>query len=220
VLSYTGGRALEGLKARLGARLVVPLYGSVDPDVHHAVDPVDSFLADLSYLGTYAEDRQAALDELFLQPARSRPDLRFLIGGAQYPASFSWTPNLYFVRHLPPPNHAAFYSSSRFTLNVTRRAMADMGWCPSGRLFEAASCGAPVISDSWEGLDAFFVPGREILVARTRDDILAALSLDDDDRRRIAVAARDRALAYHTADQRARDLEAAVALAASGPAAS
>jgi spore maturation protein CgeB len=220
VLSYTGGRALDALKARLGARLVVPLYGSVDPDVHHVVDPVDAFRADLSYLGTYAEDRQAALDELFLEPARLRPDLRFLIGGAQYPESFSWTPNLYFVRHLPPPHHAAFYSSSRFTLNVTRRAMADMGWCPSGRLFEAASCGAPVISDSWEGLDAFFVPGREILVARTRDDVLAALSLDDAERRRIAVAARDRALTDHTADQRARDLEAAVALAASAPAAS
>jgi len=220
VLSYTGGRALDQLKARLGARLVVPLYGSVDPDVHHAVEPVDAFRADLSYLGTYAEDRQAALDELFLQPARSRPDLKFLIGGAQYPSSFAWTPNLFFVRHLPPPDHAAFYSSSRFTLNVTRQAMADLGWCPSGRLFEAASCGAPVISDSWEGLDAFFVPGREILVARTRDDVLAALTLDEAERLRIANDARDRALADHTAVQRVRDLEAAVALAASTPAAS
>ncbi len=215
MLSYTGGPALDELARRLGARLVLPLYGSVDPEVHHAVSPVGAFRADLSYLGTYAEDRQAALDEFLLQPARGRPDLRFLIGGAQYPASFGWTPNLYFVHHVAPPDHAAFYSSSRFTLNVTRRAMADMGWCPSGRLFEAAACGVPVISDAWAGLDSFFTPGREILVAGTRDDVLAALALDEGERRRVGTAARERALSDHSADRRARELEAAVARASS-----
>ena len=127
VLSYTGGRALEALRDELGARNVVPLYGSVDPEVHKPVPAMEDFRADLSYLGTYAEDRQQALERLFIEPARRLPQLRFLIGGAQYPQDFPWTPNIHFVWHIPPPMHPAFYCSSRMTLNVTRGAMAEMG---------------------------------------------------------------------------------------------
>ena len=115
--------------------------------IHRPAEPVPEFAADLSYLGTYAADRQQTLDRLFIQSARIAANRRFLIGGAQYPSDFPWTSNIYFVRHLPPAMHPAFYSSSRMTLNVTRRAMADMGYCPSGRLFEAAACGAPLLSD-------------------------------------------------------------------------
>jgi spore maturation protein CgeB len=213
VLSYTGGAALAALRDRLGGRFVLPLYGSVDPDIHQPADPRPAFVSDLSYLGTYAADRQAMLTELLLEPARLRPQQRFLIGGSLYPASFSWTPNLFYMEHVAPSDHPAFYSSSRFTLNVTRAAMAAMGWCPSGRLFEAAACGVPIVSDSWTGLEAFFEPGREILVARNRYDVIDALGLDADYRARMARAAQDRALSAHTAMHRARDLEAAVARA-------
>jgi spore maturation protein CgeB len=211
VLSYTGGPSLDELRVLLGARRVHTLYGHVDPAVHHRVPPRDNYVCSLSYLGTYAADRQAALEELFIVPARRLPRHDFVIGGAQYPAAFPWTPNIRFVRHMPPPEHPAFFSSSRFTLNVTRRAMAENGWCPSGRLFEAAACGTPVITDAWPGLEEFFVPGRELIVARTTEDTVAALELDDAQVARIAAAARERVLADHTSDRRAEQLEALLA---------
>jgi spore maturation protein CgeB len=207
VLSYTGGAALDVLRADLGARIVAPLYGHVDPEVHRPVPVLDHYRSDLSYLGTYAADRQAALEALFVAPARRWPEQRFLIGGAQYPQDFPWSENIYFVRHLPPSEHPAFFSSSRLTLNVTRQAMAEMGWCPSGRLFEASACGTPILSDGWDGLEAFFEPGREILVARTTDDAVAALDLSDAELQRIATASRERTLAEHTSARRAEQLE-------------
>ena len=210
VLSYTGGQALAELRDRLGARRVVPLYGSVDPDVHRPAVPAAQYRALLSWLGTYAEDRQAALDALFLEPARRLPGERFVIAGAQYPAGFPWSPNIFFVRHLPPAEHPAFYAASRLTLNVTRGAMARMGWCPSGRLFEAAACGTPVLSDSWDGLEDFFAPGEEILVAGDSEAALAALAMPEVALRAIAGRARERALAQHSAARRARELIAAL----------
>ena len=203
VLSYTGGTALTELKQRLGARRVAPLYGSVDPAIHFPVAPADHYRADLSYLGTYADDRQEALVRLFVEPARRLPGRRFLIGGAQYPAGFPWSDNIYFVRHLPPSEHPAFYCSSRVTLNVTRLPMAEMGYCPSGRLFEAAACAAPVLTDSWDGLSEFFEPGTDILVASSGEDVIGALELPDRDLAHLGKAARDRVLAEHTADRRA-----------------
>jgi spore maturation protein CgeB len=198
------------LRGRLGARRVAPLYGHVDPQVHRPAPPAPHYAADLSYLGTYAEDRQQALVDLLVEPARRLAHRRFLIGGAQYPADFPWAGNIFFVRHLPPAEHPAFFASSRLTLNITRRAMADMGWCPSGRLFEAAACGTPVLSDWWPGLDDFFVPGREILVARNTADAVAALECSDAERAAVAEAARERTLAEHTADRRALELETAL----------
>jgi spore maturation protein CgeB len=208
VLSYTGGVALEELKHRLNAREVASLYGSVDPEVHRPMPPQEQYRADLSYLGTYAADRQEALCELFVEPARRLIQQRFVIGGAQYPDDFPWSENIYFVRHLPPGEHPAFFCSARLTLNVTRKAMAEMGYCPSGRLFEAAACGVPILSDWWEGLDEFFEPDKEILIARTADDAIAALNLPASRLQRIAAAARERTLRDHTADRRARELVA------------
>jgi spore maturation protein CgeB len=207
VLSYTGGRALAELQTRLGARRVVPLYGSVDPDVYRRTEGASHYRADLSYMGTYAADRQHLLEQLLVEPARQLPDRRFLIGGAQYPTAFPWASNIFFVRHLPPGEHPAFYSSSRLTLNVTRAAMARMGHCPSGRLFEAAACGAPILSDAWEGLEAFFRPGLEILVAQDTDGAIGALETSDAELARIAAQARERTLEEHTADRRAAELE-------------
>lgn len=210
VLSYTGGRALEELQARLGARRVAPMYGSVDPHMHRPVPAEPRFAADLSYLGTYAADRQAMLETLFIEPARRRPEQRFLIGGAQYPGEFPWSPNVFFVQHLEPAQHPAFYSSSRLTLNVTRRAMKAMGYCPSGRLFEAAACGAPLLTDAWEGLERFFTPGSEILIARTSEDVVDALQLSDAELREISRQARDRVLQEHTSARRVAELESAL----------
>ncbi len=207
VLSYTGGGALEALRTQLGARQVVPIYGSVDPALHCPVQAQRQTL--LSYLGTYAADRQAALEALFVEPARRRPADKFVIGGAQYPAAFPWTDNIWFVRHLPPSEHPAFYCSSRITLNVTRAAMAQMGYCPSGRLFEAAACGTPILSDDWDGLAQFFTPGEEILVAADTQGAMAALDLPDATLAAIARRARERTLAEHTAQKRAREMVAA-----------
>jgi spore maturation protein CgeB len=213
VFSYTGGRALDLLRSRLGARRVVPLYGSVDPLVHRPVLPETRFAADLSYLGTYAADRQATLETLFIEPARRLPDQRFLIGGAQYPQEFPWAANIYFVQHLEPAQHPAFFSSSRLTLNVTRRAMKAMGYCPSGRLFEAAACGTPIISDAWIGLEQFFAPDTEILIANTSEDVAQALQLSDGALKRMARQARERALNEHTALHRVFELEFALEVA-------
>jgi len=205
VLSYTGGAALMALQDELGARRVVPLFGSVDPDVHHPAPARKEY--DLSYLGTYALDRQSVLDELFIDVARRLPEQRFIIGGSKYPIDFPWQPNIWYVQHVPPSTHAAFYCSSALTLNVTRGAMARMGYCPSGRLFEAAACGVAIVSDEWTGLDAFFQPGVEILVARDTTDVIAAMQLSRAEIARIAHAGRQRVLDSHTAAHRAAELE-------------
>ncbi|MDB5364301.1 MAG: hypothetical protein JWM77_228 [Rhodospirillales bacterium] len=207
VLSYTGGPALTALRDQLGARRTAPLYGSVDPAMHAPEAPPGCNGFDLSYLGTYAADRQSALIELLIEPARRAPSRNFLIGGAQYPIEFPWTGNVFFWRHVAPPDHPRFYAAARLTLNVTREAMARDGWCPPGRLFEAAACGVPILSDAWPGLDAFFTPGDEILVARNGDDTLAALALDDAALAAMARRARERVLDQHTAEHRARELE-------------
>ncbi|HEY4660997.1 MAG TPA: glycosyltransferase [Terriglobales bacterium] len=205
VLSYVGGQALKELQDLFGAKRVAPLYGSVDPDVHKPVAPSSHYHSDLSYLGTYAADRQSAVQTLFLDPAQRLPKRKFLLGGAQYPDDFPWNENVWFVEHVPPPEHPAFYSSSKATLNVTRSAMASFGYCPSGRLFEAAACGTPVVSDSWEGLDKFFEPGREILVASSADDVVNAIELGDEELRRVGKAAREKVFSAHTADHRSRE---------------
>jgi spore maturation protein CgeB len=215
VLSFTGGeRLFEAYRRELCAKEVHPLYGHVDTDVHRPARPQPHYRSDLSYLGTYSADRQSALKSLMVNPARMRPEFRFLIGGAQYPTDFPWSPNIYFVRHLPPSEHAAFFASSRLTLNVTRPAMAEMGWCPSGRLFEAAGCGTPLLSDSWPGIDDFFEPGEEIVLAKSEDDSLAALELGDDELSHISRRARERTLEQHSSRQRADELVALIEQAA------
>lgn len=205
VLSYVGGRALKELQELLGAKKVAPFYGSVDPGVHKRVAPSSQYCSDLSYLGTYAADRQSALQALFLDPAHRLPQRKFMVGGAQYPDDFPWNENVWFVEHVPPPEHPAFYSSSKATLNVTRSAMATFGYCPSPRLFEAAACGTPVVSDSWEGLSEFFKPGVEILVASSADHVVNAIGLGDEELRRVGQAAREKVFSAHTADHRSRE---------------
>ena len=207
VLSFTGGKSLEELKNRLGAKRTEPLYGCADPHVHKPVAIPSKDCADLSYLGTYAADRQQALVRFFIEPARRLRNKKFVLGGSMYPEDFPWQPNIVYRSHVAPPDHSAFYCGSGLTLNVTRQVMAETGYCPSGRLFEASACSVPIVSDCWEGLDLFFEPGREILVADTTEDVVQALSLPIEEQKRIARAARDRTLETHTADCRVQALE-------------
>ena len=206
VLSYTGGSALDELRERLGARAVAPLFGSVDPLVHGEAVRDARFAGDLSYLATYAADRQDAVETLLLAPARRLPKRRFVVGGPMYPASIAWPANVQRVEHVAPADHAAFYGSSPLTLSTTRAPMAERGFCPSGRLFEAAACGMPVLSDWWRGLDEFFTPGEEILIARTSDEATAAITLPPVELARVGRAARARVLQSHTAERRAAEL--------------
>ena len=217
VLSYTGGVALTALRDQLDASRVAPLFGSVDTDVHHPAPVRAVYQADLSYLGTYAPDRQQLLDSLFIQVARRSPHRRFLVGGSKYPNDFPWQQNIWYVQHVAPSAHASFFCSSPLTLNVTRGAMARMGYCPSGRLFEAAACGVAIVSDGWAGLDTFFEPGVEILVARDTDDVIAAMQLSDAELARIARAGQQRVLEAHTAAHRASELEQHFNAALSAP---
>ena len=209
-LSFTGGPVLDELRTRWGARRTAPLYGSVDPWLHMPVaDPPAEFRCALGYLGTYAADRQAGLERLLVQPARERPADRFCVVGSLYPTDVEWPANVQLRWHLDPGAHAGFYSANRVTLSITRQAMLTWGYTPSGRLFEAASCATPVLTDRFPGVEEFFTPGAEILLADTAADVQAVLDLSDAELRRIGSTARDRALAQHTGAHRAAELVAA-----------
>ena len=206
-LSFTGGPVLDTLTHVWGARRSAALCGSVDPEQHtRQFAPPDEFRCALGYLGTYASDRQASLEQLLFATAREREAERFCVVGSLYPPAIDWPLNVIRFEHLEPPRHPAFYSANRLTLSVTREAMREWGYSPSGRLFEAAACGTPVLTDRWPGLDEFFTPGVEILVADSSDDAAAALDLDDRELARIGAAARERTLEQHTGDARAREL--------------
>jgi spore maturation protein CgeB len=205
-LSFTAGPTLERLERELGSPCARAFHCLVDPDAH---PPLDAQLRwDLGYLGTYSADRQPALERLLLEPARRDPALRCVVAGPRYPEDIGWPENVERIDHLPPAAHPPFYAAQRFTLNVTRADMVRAGWSPSVRLFEAAACATPVISDRWEGLDAFFVPGEEIVIADDARDVLRALR--EVDRAAMGARARERVLAEHTAQRRVEQLEALV----------
>lgn len=211
-LSFTGGPALIELEQRFGAQRALAFYCSVDPDLYHPTEPRPDFSCDLSYLGTYAPDRQPRLMRLLDQPARSTPEKRFIVAGPQYPKETRWAPNVGRIIHLSPPQHPAFYSSSRFTLNITRDDMVAAGYSPSVRLFEASACGAAILSDSWPGLDEFFTPGEEILLPDGPGDVVRILNeASDEERLRIGQRARQRILDEHTSAHRAAQFEQIVA---------
>lgn len=205
-LSFTGGPTLRFIERELGSPAARALYCQADPDLYRPLDVPTRW--DLSYLGTWSEDRQPTVEKLLCRAARALPDSRFCVAGPQYPADIDWPANVDRIEHVPPAEHPAFYAASRFTLNVTRADMITAGWSPSVRLFEAAMCGCPIISDVWQGLDQLFEPGREILLARTTDDVIAALSgIPPQNARAIGENARQRALREHTSGVRAAELE-------------
>ncbi len=205
-LSFSGGPLLRHLSRRFGAHRPCPLYCSVDVELYQSEPTPVAW--DLGYLGTFAEDRQPALQRLLIEPARLLPDRRFVVAGPQYPPTIDWPPNVERIDHLPPSEHAKFYRRQRFTLNVTRADMVRTGWSPSVRLFEAAACGTPIISDRWDGLSDLLPIGDAVLVADHADDVVGILSgIGDAARDRIGGRARDIVLANHSGAARGRRLE-------------
>jgi spore maturation protein CgeB len=215
-LSFTGGPTLERLEKEYGSPMARPFYCSFDPALYYPEPQPATW--DLGYLGTYSDDRQPPLENLMLDAARQWPSGRFVVAGPQYPATVQWPVNTEYIPHLPPAAHRAFYNQQRFTQNITRADMVAAGYSPSVRLFEAAACGTPIISDYWEGLDSLFELGTEILVARSAADTLGYLrELPEAERQAIAERARQRVLTQHTAAHRAQELEGYVREVMSAP---
>jgi spore maturation protein CgeB len=205
-LSFTGGPALDTIETKFGSPRPRALYCAVDPDLHTPMKIAPRW--GLGYIGTYSSDRQPAVERLLLEPARLLPTEHFAVAGPQYPAAIRWPDNVERFAHLAPSDHATFYCAQRYTLNVTRADMVSAGYSPSVRLFEAAACGVPVISDRWPGIETFLVPDREILIAHTTNDVVRMLrELPDEKRRGVGAAARRRVMREHTADHRAKQLE-------------
>jgi spore maturation protein CgeB len=218
-LSFTGGPTLRRLESDFGSPCARVLYCSVDPALYFPQALPRQW--DLGYMGTYSNDRQPGVERLLLEPARCHAKGRFVVAGPQYPDDIEWPANVDYKPHLPPAEHCAFYNGQRWTLNITRADMIAAGWSPSVRLFEAAACGTPIVSDRWSGIETLFTPGREIVLADRTEDVLRVLrDVGDDERARIAERARRRILAEHTAAHRAEQLESyALELMRSGVAA-
>ena len=205
-LSFTGGPTLEYVEQKLGSPCARALYCSVDPTVYYP-EP-EPIKWDIAYLGTYAEDRQAALERLLLEVARKHVRNHFAVAGPQYPEEIIWPRNLERIEHLPAPQHRPFYNSQRFALNLTRRDMIRAGYSPSVRLFEAAACGVPILTDVWPGLETFFSPGLEILPVLSGSDVTSYLQMREDRRLEVGERARRRTLRFHTAAVRAEEFQA------------
>jgi spore maturation protein CgeB len=208
-LSFTGGPTLQRLERQYGSPDARALYCSVDPDLYPALEREKRW--DLSYLGTYSPDRQPTLEALLVEPARRAPHLRFVVAGPQYPVGIVWPENVERIEHVAPADHPAFYAASRFTLNVTRADMIRAGYSPSVRLFEAAACGVPIVSDVWDGIETILRPGQEIVLAHEAEEVLQVLCDWPAPRREaMAAAARKRVLGHHTAAHRAGTLDEAL----------
>lgn len=205
-LSFTGGPVLRELETRYGVPAARPLYCSFDADLYRPVDvPLEW---DLGYLGTYSEDRQPGLERLLLRVARELPEHRFTVGGPMYPGDVQWPENVSRTDHVPPDQHASYYSAQRFTLNLTRAAMIRLGYSPSVRLFEAAACAVPIISDRWSGIEEIFEPGREILLCDSSAEVAGVLTgMPEEARNAVGARARARVLSAHTAGHRAAELD-------------
>jgi spore maturation protein CgeB len=205
-LSFAGGPLLARLERAYGARRARALYCAVDPEAYHPLGLPERYA--LGYLGTYSADRQPAIERFLIAPARTLPEERFVVAGPQYPEDVAWPANVVHHDHVPPERHAAFYNQLRFALNVTRADMVAAGWSPSVRLFEAAACGVPVISDEWPGLEKLLVPGHEVLIAHDAADVVRYLhEIGPEVRAQMAQAARAKVLAAHTAGHRAQEFE-------------
>lgn len=207
-LSFTGGPTLKFIERKLGSPYARALYCSVDPDLYYPEPQPCKW--EIAYLGTYAADRQAALEKLLLNAAREYPSYSFVVAGPQYPEDIVWPANVERIEHLPASEHQYFYNSQKFTLNLTRRDMIRRGFSPSVRLFEAAACGVPILTDEWPGLETFYQLGTEILPVRTSADLISSLDLPVERRQEMAEKARRRTLRFHTAAVRAAEFEAHV----------
>ncbi len=205
-LSFSGGPILEHLERYYGSPAARALYCSVDPENYFVEGKAKKW--ELGYLGTFSTDRQPTVELLLNLVAAEYPNGKFVVAGPQYPSEIAWSQNVQRIEHLPPAEHRGFYNSQKYTLNVTRQDMIKAGYSPSVRLFEAAACGVPIISDYWDGLTSIFENEKEILIARTTDEVLQYLHhISESERRTIGENARQKVLASHTAKVRAAELE-------------
>lgn len=205
-LSFSGGSILNHLEDHFGSPRARALYCSVDPALYYPEDLEKKW--QMGYLGTYSTDRQPTVNELLIKPATDSTDKKYVVAGPQYPEDIKWPENVERIDHLPPAEHRKFYNSQSFTLNVTREDMIKAGYSPSVRLFEAAACGVPIISDYWEGITSIFEEGSEILIAREAAQVLEYFeNLSEEERLQIGENARQKVLKEHTAKARARELE-------------
>jgi spore maturation protein CgeB len=208
VFTYGGGDPVVRAYEAFGARACHPIYNGVDPSTHHPVPPDDAFAADLAFLGNRLPDRERRVEGFFLEVAERLPERRFLLGGSGWDDK-PMPHNVRSLGHVYTRDHNAFNVSPTAVLNVSRESMARMGFSPATRVFEAAAAGACLVSDAWEGIETFFEPGRELLVARSGDEVAEHVErLTPEEARRIGAAARRRALAEHTYDRRALEVEA------------
>jgi spore maturation protein CgeB len=208
IFTYGGGEAVIKHYTRLGARNCHPIYNALDPETHHPVPPSEDFHCDLLFVGNRLPDRERRVEEFFLRAAQLAPDLKFILGGEGWgdkrlPANVRW------IGHVGTGDHNLLNCSARMVLNINRSSMADVGFSPPTRIFEAAGAGACLITDAWDGISEFFEPGEEILIASSAEDVIAHLSATDGPRaRQIGDAMRKRALRDHTYQQRALQVQA------------
>jgi spore maturation protein CgeB len=204
-LSFTGGPTLKKLEKFYFSPMARPLYCSFDPEIYFPEEIEKRW--DHGYLGTYSIDRQKPLEDLMLHAAEELPDQKFVVAGPQYPADISWGKNIERIEHLAPSEHRMFYNQQRFTQNITRADMIKAGHSPSVRLFEAAACATPVISDYWDGIETIFEPGAEILISRSKEETISYLTqISEEERKAIGERAREKVLKHHTAAHRAAEL--------------
>jgi spore maturation protein CgeB len=204
-LSFTGGPTLKRLEEHYGSLAARAFYCSFDPELYYPEEVEKKW--DLGYLGTYSDDRQPPLQTLMLDAAAQLTAQHFVVAGPQYPQSIQWGGNVERIEHLPPAEHRHFYNSQRFTQNITRADMIAAGYSPSVRLFEAAACGTPIISDYWDGIDSIFEIGSEILIARSAADTVNYLTnISEEERKIMGEKARKKVLNQHTAAHRAEEL--------------
>lgn len=204
ILTYGGGDPVVDAYKSLGARECIPVYNAVDPETHFPVSPEERFSCDLSFLGNRLPDREERVKTFFFRVASRMPYKEFLLGGKGWD-DIDFPDNVRYVNHVFSRDHNAFNSSSSFVLNISRQSMADYGFSPATRVFEATAAGACVITDYWKGIDQFFTPGKEILVAKDSNEVEYFLSdMGREEAAEIGYNALKRVLADHTYEKRAR----------------
>jgi spore maturation protein CgeB len=211
VFTYGGGERVRARYLALGARTCVPIYNAVDPTTHFPSKKSAAFAGDLGFLANRLPDRESRCDEFFFTVARDNPGSSFVLGGSGWEDK-PRSSNVRYVGHVYTHQHNEFNSSNRLLLNVNRDSMVAAGFSPATRIFEAAGAGACIVSDAWEGIENFFEPNREILIAESGEEVSRHLrDRDSASVAAIGAAARRRVLADHTYDQRALEVEKALA---------
>ncbi|KAA0680671.1 glycosyltransferase [Roseomonas genomospecies 6] len=207
VLTYGGGQPVVSAYEAMGARLCRPIYNALDPATHHPAPAQPRFAADLGFLGNRLPDREARVERFFLEPAAGNPQGRYIIGGSGWETK-GMPGNVTHIGHVGTADHNAFNGSALAVLNIARDSMAEVGFSPATRVFEAAGAAACLISDAWEGVELFLTPGEEILVARDGQDVTDHLrALTPARARAIGAAARRRTLAEHTYARRGAEVD-------------